>query len=484
MDIKKIIFISIFLMAFVFISAVGAADNATLNDSSLESAYDDVCKGSAIDSQAVNLQSSSDEGIVKSEFSGDENSDLLKSADLNITFYDDYHIYNETNIFGFLMPKDVENNVSVEIDGKPYGYEIYDINNREMWVWGGDAETQLGYMVKFSDLSVGSHKVIIHYLGDKSYDESRLVENITVHEGLDYNPDNEFFSIDYFTDDYFYGKTNILAFIMPKDVENNASVQIDWKDYDSVKCDINDSMWKWGGDPQTQQGYIVRFADLKPGNHDIFITYGGDNKYSASGRIIYIIVHSADADNKTPSKLTAANLNTYYKSGRSFVAALTDEIGNVIINADINICFSGKNKTLKTDYNGQVKLTTGKMIPKSYDVILTYLGNDYYTNSAAKAKITIKKIVPKITAPKKTFKKSLKTKKYTITLKANSKAIKNTNVYLKIKGKTYTAKTNRFGKATFKINKLTKKGTYNAKVKYAGSKYFAAKTVKTKIICK
>lgn len=489
MNIKKIILISIFLLALITISAVSAEDNATLNDSILENTDDDISQAlAADDSQALRacpkLSSNSDDEIIKGNSSHDINSDSTKSAgfeNFTITFYDDYYIYGETNIFGFLMPKDIENNVSVEIDAKPYVYEIYDVDNLDLWVWGGDAQTQRGYMVKFSDLSQGDHEVVIAYPGDSRYGESRLVKNITVHDNID-NQDKEFFQITYYVDE----DANILGFLMPKDITNKASVQIDSKDYEYVKCDINNpNQWKWEGDSQTQQAYIVKFSGLEPRKYFGSIWYPGDGKYAESARVILITVNSnADYDYKLLSKLTAANLNAYYKSGKSFVATLKDENGNPITNAEIKINFNSQNKILKTDDKGQIKMTTSNMVPKSYDVSLTYLGNDYFTNATAKAKITIKKIVPKITALKKTFKKSLKTKKYTITLKANNKALKNTKVYLKIKSKTYVAKTNKYGKATFKITKLTKKGTFKATVKYAGSKYYSAKTVNTKITCK
>jgi hypothetical protein len=127
--------------------------------------------------------------IIKDNSSEVENS--VESENFTIEFYDDYHIYGETNLFGFLMPKDIENNVSVEIDAKPYEYEIYDINNLDMWVWGGDAQTQRGYMVKFSDLSLGDHEVVIAYPGDSYYAENRLVKNITVHDEKDLTRDIE-----------------------------------------------------------------------------------------------------------------------------------------------------------------------------------------------------------------------------------------------------------------------------------------------------
>jgi hypothetical protein len=61
--------------------------------------------------------------------------------------------------------------------------------------------------------------------------------------------------------------------------------------------------------------------------------------------------------------------------------------------------------------------------------------------------------------------------------------MKGAKVTLKVKGKTYKAKTNSKGKAVFKIKNLKKKGTFKAKVKFAGNTYYNAvtKTVKIKI---
>jgi hypothetical protein len=57
-------------------------------------------------------------------------------------------------------------------------------------------------------------------------------------------------------------------------------------------------------------------------------------------------------------------------------------------------------------------------------------------------------------------------------------------LYDKIKGKKYKAKTNKKGKATFKIKKLTKKGTFKATVKFKGNKYYKPTSKKVKIKCK
>ena len=90
-----------------------------------------------------------------------------------------------------------------------------------------------------------------------------------------------------------------------------------------------------------------------------------------------------------------------------------------------------------------------------------------------------------MTAKAKTFKVKVKTKKYTITLKNNlNKVMKNTKVTLKVNKKTFTAKTNKKGVATFKITNLKKKGKFTAVIKYAGNKYYNKLSKKVKITVK
>ncbi|MBE6489631.1 MAG: hypothetical protein E7Z83_02100 [Methanobrevibacter sp.] len=95
------------------------------------------------------------------------------------------------------------------------------------------------------------------------------------------------------------------------------------------------------------------------------------------------------------------------------------------------------------------------------------------------------KLTTKLTAGAKTFKKSVKTKKYTITLKNDmGKVVKNVKVTLKVNKKTYSAKTNSKGQITFKITNLNKKGKFTAIVKFSGNKYHYAVTKKPKITIK
>ena len=125
------------------------------------------------------------------------------------------------------------------------------------------------------------------------------------------------------------------------------------------------------------------------------------------------------------------------------------------------------------------------MAAKTYTAKITFNGDTNYDKSTKDVKVTVRKATPKMSAKKKTFKRTVKTKKYTIVLKDNAcKAMKKVKVTLKIKGKKIiTAKTNSKGKATFKIKKLTKKGIYKSIVTFKGNKYFkkVTKTVKIKV---
>ena len=105
------------------------------------------------------------------------------------------------------------------------------------------------------------------------------------------------------------------------------------------------------------------------------------------------------------------------------------------------------------------------------------------SNSGTGSTTKIIKKSSKITAKKKTFKKSKKVKKYTVTLKSGKSPIKKVILTIKIGKKTFKAKTNAKGKATFKI-KLTKKGRYTAKITFNGNKYYKAATKKVKIVLK
>lgn len=188
---------------------------------------------------------------------------------------------------------------------------------------------------------------------------------------------------------------------------------------------------------------------------------------------------------KLDTRIVANAVTAVYNGGKYLTATLKDSKNRPISNKRVSIILNGKTRTLTTDSKGQVRLSTNNLDVKTYVAAISFNGDNSYTKSAANVKITIKKATPKLTAKTKKFKKSAKIKKYTVTLKTNqNKVMKGAKVTLKVKGKTYTAKTNAKGKATFKVKKLTKKGKYKAKVTFKGNKRYNKVTKKVKIIVK
>ena len=177
------------------------------------------------------------------------------------------------------------------------------------------------------------------------------------------------------------------------------------------------------------------------------------------------------------------NIEVVYNSGKYMIANFKDNLNHALTGANIVITLSnGKKYNRTTDENGQVKFSTNDLAPNTYTATITFAGDINYNNSSNTVKIVVKKATPKITAKAKTFKKSVKTKKYSITLKNNlNKVMKNTKVTIKVNKKTYTAKTNSKGVATFKITKLTKKGIFKSIITYTGNKYYNKVTKKVNI---
>jgi hypothetical protein len=217
---------------------------------------------------------------------------------------------------------------------------------------------------------------------------------------------------------------------------------------------------------------------LRDGEGSILIKVGDDGIYAKNSTIVNVTV------SKVPTEITANDVTTTYNSNKDLVITLKDSTGKALSGVKVTVDLNGA-KTYTTDSNGQVKVPTKGLAPKTYTVKIAFNGNTKYVKSVKEVKVTVKKAKPKITAKKKTFKAKTKTKKYSITLKDNTgKPIKNAKVTLKVKGKTYKAKTNSKGKATFKITKLNKKGTFKATVTYKGNKYYKKATKKVKITVK
>ena len=317
-------------------------------------------------------------------------------------------------------------------------------------------------------------------------------ENGTIHT-IDENKD---IYVNDHDSDYFRVKT-------PKQVTGTLSLYIDDKF-------INDK------EITAKTHYLfmnTRSYNLNEGNHTWKIDYSGDDTYASKSfnGTFYLNPKSDSYVVKNPKMnvyvvtkdsagvvygvdpnedLSALNLvaSDYFK-----VKFPKEVSGTLYLYID-NVLKSTKKITAKTHYfyvnDASYNLNPGK---HSWKVV--YSGDGEYNTSQEEGtydlkikpvKVNSNKQTSKLTVPKsKVFKTSTKTKKYTVTLKADGKALKKVKIYMKITGKkykkTFTAITNKKGQATFKITKLTKKGTYSATITYKGSKTIKSIGKKVKI---
>lgn len=187
---------------------------------------------------------------------------------------------------------------------------------------------------------------------------------------------------------------------------------------------------------------------------------------------------------KTNAVIQAPKVAAIYNVAKNLVITLKDSNGNALLGKYVTVKVGSVSKRLKTDKNGKVSLNVATLVPKTYTAAISFAGDDDYNGASSTVKVVVGKAAPKLTAKAKTFKKSVKTKKYTVILKNNlNKVLKNVKLTVKVNKKTYSAKTNSKGVATFKITKLTKKGTFKAKVSFKGNSLYKAvsKSVKIKV---
>ena len=222
--------------------------------------------------------------------------------------------------------------------------------------------------------------------------------------------------------------------------------------------------------------------DLAPKSYVAAISFAGNETHLSSSSSSNIVVNQING--KISTEITGYDLTSVYNEGKYITVTLKDNYGNLMGNRPLTINFNGKTMTYKTDGRGQVKLSTASLVPNTYVAKVSFAGDSKYDDSSFTVNLVVKKATPYLFASKKKLKVK-SAKKFRVTLKTNKNvAMKKVKISLKVKGKTYTAKTNKKGQAIFKLTKLTKKGTYKAVITYKGNNCYNKVTKKVKITIK
>ena len=207
-----------------------------------------------------------------------------------------------------------------------------------------------------------------------------------------------------------------------------------------------------------ENGNIVFNVDLDLGSYQIVIT----NPVTGEVKTQTIDVVARITENKS--------FSMYFGAGSSYKVRVFDDNGNVAAGVAVKFKINGKTYSRISNSDGYASFKIDNTFaPKTYTITATYKG--YKVSN----KITVK---PTLILKDKAVKRS-KTFTYTVKLLNNKgKILKGKYVKVKFRGKTYKAKTNSKGIATYKIKVNSKLGKFTITATYGSAKISKKITVK------
>lgn len=264
----------------------------------------------------------------------------------------------------------------------------------------------------------------------------------------------------------------------------------------------NDKVWDSVGTNTT--GIAVKTGEACIIDNDIIST--GDSAIDMNGNDGYVIYNNLIASNatgedsiKSPGSgvisegnkykviIIASDLVKTEGAADQYVVTVLDENGNPVVNKTVTATIGKTVLNATTDDKGVAKFNIDLAVG-TYTVQTSFAGDGAYYSKSINNTITVnakpapEKKVTALTVKKATLKVK-KAKKISVTLKSNGKAVAGKVITLKIKNKTFKAKTNSKGIAKIKV-KLSKKGKYKATASFAGDNDYKAASKKVKITVK
>ena len=330
--------------------------------------------------------------------------------------------------------QNVEGTINITVNNKTYKTQI---NGNSLTYNIGDKLTKGNYSVLVS-LNDVNH---VHAIG---------YTNIEVSKVTDYMFDLIAPS------DVKVGFNNTFIIELPEDVSGNISIKVDGNIYTvsaGPVCEIN----------------IDNFGI---GDNEIAVTYSGDNKYVSQNK---------------SSIVTAAKTELVFDNSSLINEIPSDSINPLIrvnlasdATGKLTVTVNGKNYTSEL-VNGSANVVIFDLAPGNYKATITYSGDDKYESITVNTTVNVAKIVLNA----KNFVMLYDSgSKYTVHVTADGKAVIGKTVNFVVNGKKVTAKTDKNGYASVKINLPPKSKEYSVSAEYLGVKISNKVTVKSIVVAK
>ena len=209
-------------------------------------------------------------------------------------------------------------------------------------------------------------------------------------------------------------------------------------------------------------GYAVFKNSLLPGTYSIISFNPSTNEEKVNN---ITIVSRIDSNRD----VSADYANTFVYSVRVYA----DNGHTAAAGEKVVFKINGKTvKTVTTNKDGYAVLSIKdtSLVVKTYKLTAEYKGVSVSNNLVVKQILKAKNVKIKLSKKTKTFKAALKT--------SSGKAIKSKKITFKIKGKTYSSRTDKKGIATVKITQKLKAGKYKITISYLKNTITKTLTVK------
>ncbi|MBQ6099376.1 MAG: hypothetical protein IJL02_05880 [Methanobrevibacter sp.] len=401
------------------------------------------------------------EYICTLEFGGDDNH-LKSNATVKINV--EKFIKTPTEILLNISDAEVGRDVNVSISVSGVTGNVTVIVDGNGTVVSLDENGAASYVIPA--IVAGEHSVAVVYFGDDTHDSAYAAKQITAP-----------ISVSQFTNITVSGEGIITLSLVDGDGNPIGGANVTYSVNGNAAAAVT------AGD-----GSILIPA---ASNSVVLISFeGNDNVLPVNATIILKDVAKLRANTTIIGDDYETYAIDYYAGERGgyFKVKLVDDAGKILANKSVKIGFNGKVYNTTTDSEGIAKLQINLAKAGTYTFAVAFLGDGDYNASFTVKSITVNLKKTSISASAKSYKASAKTKSYTVTLKTDKGSSIDGKTYMAsgktvkitVNGKTYSAKTDAKGQATFKLS-LTKKGIYNVSVNFAGDSTYKSSKATTKI---
>ncbi|MEE0938673.1 Ig-like domain repeat protein, partial [Methanobrevibacter sp.] len=311
-------------------------------------------------------------------------------------------IYGEDAIVEINLPEDATGNLTVTIGNETYIVPVED-----------------GYAsVEIPDLAYGEHNITVAYSGDDKYKAASKESTIDV------QPDIEI------PDEIDFNDEDEISITLPEDATGNLTVSVD-----GVETTV----------PVVNGTASVPLGNLTPGDHNISVSYSGDEKYdSASAEKSLSVVPGIEI----PEDITTGDDDSIS------IDLPADATGNLTVSVD------GVETTVPV-VNGTASVPLGELSAGDHNITVSYSGDSKYAAYSKSVTAAVAKVKPTIDVTVPANAQEGKVVSITIALPDDATG----TVFVDIDGNGYYTNVN--GTTVLKISGLTG-GDKNITYRYTG----------------